>query len=159
VESFDRLKYSIGSDCAAHMSEETRDAGLAVPRAMMWSFGINALLGLVFLIVLLFAITDVNAAINDPSGYPFIWVLVQALPGSPIGINIITAIVIILSLASNLGFSASTSRQTFAFARDSGLPFSGWISKVGFPLDELHSWFQYSSRTEYRRFTQLSWYQ
>lgn len=112
------------------MSEETRDAGLTVPKAMMWSFGINALLGLVFLITLLFAITDINAAIEDPSGYPFIWVLKQALPESSAGIDAITAIMIILSFASNISFNASTSRQMFAFARDGGLPLSGWIAKA-----------------------------
>ncbi len=132
-----RLKDFIGSDSAAHMSEEICDAGLAVPKAIMWSFGINAFLGLVFLIALLFAITDINAAINDPSGYPFIWVLMQALPGSVAGINAITAIMVILSLASNISFNASTSRQMFAFARDGGLPFSGWIAKVGqFPFKD-----------------------
>ena len=105
-----------GSDSAAHMSEETRDAGLATPRAMIWSFGINALMGLIFLITMLFAMTDIDAALNDPSGYPFIWVRRQSLPDSKAGVDAITAILIILSLASNISFNASTSRQTFAFA-------------------------------------------
>lgn len=79
---------------------------------------------------MLFTLTDIDAALNDSSGYSFIWILQQTLPNSPAGISAITAILIILSLASNISFTASTSRQTFAFARDGGLPFSSWIGHV-----------------------------
>lgn len=112
------------------MAEETRDAGIAVPKAIIWSFTLNALMGLVFLITMLFTITSIDDALNDPSGYSFIYMLKQALPNSPAGIKTITAILIILSLASNISFNTSTSRQTFAFARDGGLPFSAWIARV-----------------------------
>lgn len=31
----------LGSDSVAHMSEEVLDAGLIVPRAMLWAFFLN----------------------------------------------------------------------------------------------------------------------
>ena len=48
----------------------------------------------------------------------------------PGGVNALTILVLILEVASNISFNASTSRQTFAFARDKGLPFPRWISAV-----------------------------
>lgn len=52
----------------------------------------------------------------DPSGYPFIWVLRQSVPVS--GINGLTILLLIIVIVSNISFNASTSRQTYAFARD-----------------------------------------
>ena len=122
------------------MSEETRDASVAVPRAMVWSFLLDGLMGLVLVVTMLYALTDVEAALDDLSGFPFIWLLNQPLWYSPGSVNAITAVLIILSLASNVSFSAATSRQMFAFARDRGLPFSEWICRVsGFNKIVLHS--------------------
>lgn len=110
------------------MSEETRDASVSVPRAMVGSYILNSALGLVFLVSYLFCITDVDSAVNDATGYPFLWVLRNflALPG----VNVMAALVIILIFAGTLSYNLSTSRQTWAFARDHGLPFSNWIAKV-----------------------------
>ena len=46
------------------------------------------------------------------------------------GVNALTILLLILVIASNISFNASTSRQTFAFARDKGFPFAKWISHV-----------------------------
>ena len=69
---------------------------------MIYSFRINALMCLIFLVTMLFTLTDIDAALNDPSGYSFIWILKQALPNSPASISAITPVLIILSLASNI---------------------------------------------------------
>lgn len=110
------------------MSEETRDASVSVPRAMVGSYLLNSALGLLFLVAYLFCITDVEASVNDATGYPFLWVLNSflALPGT----NVLAAVVTFLIFAGTLSYNLSTSRQTWAFARDNGLPFSNWIAKV-----------------------------
>lgn len=105
---------------------------MSVPKAMMWSFGISSLCGLAFLNAFLFSITDVDAALNDSSGFSFLWVLKQTLPNTPAAVSFIVAIMVVVSFGSNISFNASTSRQTYAFARDGGLPFARWISRVGF---------------------------
>ncbi|KAL6712604.1 hypothetical protein ACN47E_000481 [Coniothyrium glycines] len=121
--------YSIlGSDATAHMAEEVRDASRYVPISLFWSYIGNSLMAVVFLIGFLFAMDDVDAAINDPSGYPFLYVFKNAVNLS--GVNALTIIVMLLVSAANINFGASTARQTFAFARDRGLPFSDWIAKV-----------------------------
>ncbi|KAK3115166.1 hypothetical protein LTR53_005765 [Teratosphaeriaceae sp. CCFEE 6253] len=96
------------SDAPAHMSEEVRDAGLSVPRAMIASILINAGIGFIALISFLFALPSIDDAINDPSGFPLL----------------------LLLMVSNVAYQASTGRQTFAFARDGGMPFSKWIGHV-----------------------------
>ncbi|KAF2112669.1 amino acid permease 2 [Lophiotrema nucula] len=123
----------ICSDAAAHMSEEIKDAGKTVPRAMIGSYVVNGILGLIFLVSYMFMMTDVETALNDPTGYPHIWVFSQAVSaGGVVALNVIPTILI---FAGTLSFNLSTSRQTWAFARDKGLPFSSWIGRVNKKLE------------------------
>lgn len=110
------------------MSEEVKDAGIVVPRAMVTSFFVNGFMGLVALIAFLFAIPSVYDALNDPTGYPFLYVLRSHM--SDRATTGITVVILLLVLASNTDFNASASRQAFALARDNGFPFSKWISRV-----------------------------
>ena len=116
------------SDATAHMAEEVEDAGRSVPIAIVWSYVLNGVMGFILLLSYLFAIPSVDDALNDPSTYPFIYAFRNAVPTS--GVNGLTTIVLLLVVASNISFNASTSRQTWSFARDRGLPFSNWISHV-----------------------------
>ena len=110
------------------MSEEIKDAGLMVPRAIMGSFLLNGFMGLILLIAYIFCIPSVDDALNDPSAFPFLYVFRNAV--SVAGVNALTAVVLFLLVVSNISFNMSTSRQTWSFARDGGLPFSRWISYV-----------------------------
>lgn len=91
-------------------------------------------MAIIFLITYLFSIESVDDALNDPSGYPFIYVFRTAMSNS--GVTALTIIVLLIVIAANISWNASTARQTFAFARDNGLPFSKWISHVN-PKKEL----------------------
>ncbi|KAL5375139.1 hypothetical protein DPSP01_011452 [Paraphaeosphaeria sporulosa] len=118
--------YSIlGSDATAHMAEEVHRY---IPISLFWSYIGNSLMAIVFLITYLFALPSVEDAINDPSGYPFLYVLKGAM--GPAGVNTLTVVVLLIVSTANINFGASTARQTFAFARDKGLPFSYWLARV-----------------------------
>ena len=110
------------------MAEEVRDAGLNVPRAMWWTFVINATMGLLMMTTYVFCIPSVEDALDDATGYPFLYVFQLAMPDS--GTICLTVLLMVLMMVSNISYQASTARTTFAFARDKGLPFSGWIGKV-----------------------------
>lgn len=110
------------------MSEEVRNAGRNVPWAILWSSFGNGILGIILIVTYVFAIPSVEAALDDPSGFPFLHVFRAAL--SVAGVNVLTALILFLVTVSNISFNASTARQTFAFARDNGLPFARWISHV-----------------------------
>ncbi|KAF2204121.1 amino acid transporter [Delitschia confertaspora ATCC 74209] len=118
----------LGSDATAHMAEEVRDAGRYVPMSLFWSYVGNGLMAIIFLATFLFSIKDLEEALADPTEFPFLYVFKTAMPNS--GVNALTIIVLILIIAANISFNASTARQTFAFARDKGLPFSHWIGHV-----------------------------
>ncbi|KAF1986462.1 putative GABA permease [Aulographum hederae CBS 113979] len=116
------------NDAAAHMAEEVKDAGKTVPEAMFWSYIVNGIMGFVVVLSFVYAIPSIDDSLEDPTGFPFLYVFVQAMPNT--GTNVICAFLLVLFIASSIAFNASTARQTFAFARDNGLPFSGWISKI-----------------------------
>jgi len=122
------LTDTIGSDSAAHMAEEIKDAGKTVPRAMIGAYLMNGVLGMIFLVSYMFMVTDVTAALEDATGYPHMWVFSQAVSAG--GVVALNAIPTVLIFAGTLTFNLSTSRQTWAFARDKGLPFSSWIGHV-----------------------------
>lgn len=117
-----------GSDATAHMAEEVRDASRYVPISLFWSYFGNSIMGIIFLITFLFSIDSVELATTHASGYPFLHVFTSVL--SLQGVNALTLIVLLLVSAANVNFGASTARQTFAFARDKGLPWSEWIARV-----------------------------
>lgn len=118
-----------GSDCAAHMAEETKRASSVVPKAMVASYVVNGIMVFVSLITYCFLLTDLQTALESPTGYPFLAVFENAT-GSAAGSAALTSIIVILTCFSCLNFMASCSRQVWAFARDRGLPFSSWIAKV-----------------------------
>ena len=67
------------------MAEEVEDASRSVPIAIVWSYILNGVMGFILLISYLFAVPDVDAALNDPSTYPFIYTFRNAVPTS--GVN------------------------------------------------------------------------
>lgn len=124
------IYFLIASDSAAHLAEEVKSASKAVPRAMMWAFTVNALIGFVVLTSFLFAIPSVADTLDptiNVSGYAFIYVLKQCSYNGGIVLFVLILCVIVTGA---IDANASTARQTFAFARDGGLPFGGWLSKV-----------------------------
>lgn len=110
------------------MSEEVKDAGIVVPRAIICSYVVNGFMGLILLITYLFCIPSIDDALVDASGYPFLYVFRSSM--STGAVNALTALVLVLVISSNIDFGTSASRQAYAFARDHGLPFSSWISWV-----------------------------
>jgi choline transport protein len=119
----------IGPDAGTHMSEEIRDASRIVPRSMIATAILNGVLGLVMTITYCFCITDLDKILSTPTGYPFIQVFLDAT-GSKGGTTAMTLILIVLLEAAGVSLLATASRQTFAFARDEGMPFSHVFRRV-----------------------------
>lgn len=111
------------------MSEEIEEASRNVPRSMVWSFGLNIVPTFALLISYLFCMPVVADAVVDPTGFPFIYVFRNAT-GSEGGTLGMTVVILILIIMITISSMASTSRQTFAFARDNGLPFARWLGHV-----------------------------
>lgn len=108
---------SIGFDCAVHMSEEVKDAGSTLPKALLASFGFNAFLGFLMAVTLSFTVGNVEEILSSPTGYPFIQVFFNVTK-SYAGASVMTTIIIITLTASAIAEVATASRQLWSFARD-----------------------------------------
>jgi choline transport protein len=119
----------VGIEAGAHMAEEVRDAAHVIPRAMMWTWLGNGLLGWIMAITFCFCVTDTMSLLMSPLGSPHIQVFVNTT-GSVAGATGLTCIMLVISVFACVAVMATNSRQLFAFARDSGVPFSKTFSKV-----------------------------
>lgn len=97
------------------LTRTLQDAGRTVPRAMVHSYLLSGVLSLIFLISYLFTIVDIEGAINDDTGYPFLFVFRNAF--SIAAVNALTAIVIVLIFAGTLSYNLSSSRQMWAVSQ------------------------------------------
>lgn len=116
-------------------AEEVQDAATVVPWCMVTTIILNGMLGMGTVIVFLFCIGDMQKALNSDTGYDFIEVFYNATQ-SKAGTTVMTSILLSLAMFATFGLLASASRQTWAFARDRGLPFSRALSEVNvhFPM-------------------------
>ncbi|KAH8714675.1 amino acid/polyamine transporter I [Ilyonectria robusta] len=108
-----------GFDSAIHMSEETRKAKSAVPRAMFWSIFMNGVLGFIMVNVLLASMGSIDDALNSAS--PILTILLTVTGSEKATTAMITGLFVI-SFSVNLANIASVSRLTWAWSRDGGMP-------------------------------------
>lgn len=90
---------------------------------------LNILLGYIAVLTLCFTITDPSAILDTPTKYPFIQ-LFYNITNSYVGTDIMVAIIVIALVCAVIAEIATASRQIWSFARDGGLPFSPFLSKV-----------------------------
>ena len=86
-------------------------------------------MGYIMAITICFTLGDVTSILTTPTGYPFIQVFYN-ITQSYAGTNTMVAIIIITLTSSCISEVATASRQIWSFARDNGLPFSGFLSQV-----------------------------
>jgi len=116
-----------GFDASAHASEETVGAAHHVPRAIVRSVLVSGIFGWAMLAAVVVAIPDMNEAAAQGEN-AFYWIMDRVLPGW-LGLVLCAGIVIAQYLCG-LAIVTSTSRMTYAFARDGGLPWSRGLRQV-----------------------------
>lgn len=122
----------LGVDCVIHMSEEVRHARLTVPRAMIVGVNIQGLLGFGMLLAVFFTLAtvdDITTILTPVTGSTFVdyFNLVLHDVGFATGL---TTLMLVLFILCAVAVLTTASRITWAFARDDGIPGSGWIRKV-----------------------------
>ncbi|KAK3074931.1 hypothetical protein LTR53_002242 [Teratosphaeriaceae sp. CCFEE 6253] len=117
---------NLGSDSVVHISEEVEDASLTVPRCMFWSFIYNVLLGIIMLITMLFCIGPLDVVVESDVPY----LILFNNTGSPALSIVVNVILFLLIYSGNITALATCAREMWAFARDKGLPGSGWIGNM-----------------------------
>ncbi|KAF2768363.1 amino acid transporter [Teratosphaeria nubilosa] len=119
----------IGADSSVHLSEELREASWVLPRSMIATAGMNYALGFVMIVTLVFCLGDYDDAISSPTGQPYVY-MVQNATGSKAATIVLTLVMFLLLTACAVNNVTTSSRQLWSFARDGGLPFSRWLSRV-----------------------------
>lgn len=94
------------------MAEEVRDAGLTVPKAIITTFLINASLGLIMMVSFVFCVPSIDDALNDPTGYPILYVLQLSMP--VYGTICITVLLMVLMQVGNVSFHIENSFTNYA---------------------------------------------
>ncbi|KAF2625635.1 amino acid transporter [Macroventuria anomochaeta] len=131
----------VGIEAGAHMAEEVRNAAHVIPRAMMWTWIGNGLMGWIMAITFCFCVGDTMSVLLTPLGSQQIQVFLNTT-GSAAGATGLTCIMLVIGVFACVAVMATNSRQLFAFARDNGVPFSSIFSQVsptlGVPLNSVY---------------------
>lgn len=122
-----------GYDATAHMIEEIPNAAVEGPKIMIYCVAIGAFTGFVFLSCLLFVAGDIDQVIESSAG-PLNQIIYNAT-GSKAGMVCLLIFPLVCLLFATISIMTTSSRMTYAFARDGGLPFSRVFARVHQRLD------------------------
>lgn len=115
------------------MIEEIPNAHIQGPRIMLYCIVIGMFTGFVFLSCLLFVVGDIERAIASPAG-PLLQIFMDATK-SPAGSTCLLMFPLVCMLFTTTALVCTSSRMSYAFARDRGMPFSSVFAKVHPTLD------------------------
>ena len=115
------------------MIEEIPNPTVEGPKIMLYSILIGMFTGFVFLSCLLFVITDIDA-VNSASAGPLLTIIYQAT-NSKAGAVCLLMFPLVCMLFTSTALMTTSSRMSYAFARDRGLPFSSVFARVHTGLD------------------------
>ncbi|MGZ4436564.1 MAG: APC family permease [Nocardioidaceae bacterium] len=117
-----------GFESAGDISEETKDAGVEVPRAMRRALVYGGLSSFILIAALLLAMpsgADPVGATAKGGGIPFI---LAELPSWLQDVLLLTIVFAFFSCGTSV--QGAGSRLAFSYARDGALPGSGWLARV-----------------------------
>nr|OQO19071.1 hypothetical protein B0A51_14967 [Rachicladosporium sp. CCFEE 5018] len=120
----------IGADAAVHLAEELQDASYVLPHAMITSALINYATAFVAVISLVSAIgPNLEEVLATTTGQP--WVeIVRLATGSQTATIVLVVLVCFQYTFTSINQVTTSSRQLWALARDKGIPFHRFLSKV-----------------------------
>jgi len=111
------------------MTEETKEARKQAPRAIVLAVYIGFATGFIFLIAATFCMGNVEDIASTSTGVPIIEVFYVST-GNVGGSSALATLILVIGVGASNGLTATAGRSIYAFARDNGLPFSGFLSKV-----------------------------
>ncbi|KAH6712496.1 amino acid/polyamine transporter I [Leptodontidium sp. MPI-SDFR-AT-0119] len=116
----------MGLDGPAHLAEEIDRPKKSLPRVLLIVVLSQFVIGVVWIIVVGFSITDLGPIMSTSTGVPMLE-LIRRGTGSDAAAIVFCLILIVNNGTSALGSAVTMSRQGYAFARDGGL---FWNSKL-----------------------------
>ncbi|ODV85147.1 hypothetical protein CANARDRAFT_28446 [[Candida] arabinofermentans NRRL YB-2248] len=117
-----------GYDSPFHLCEECSNAQTATPKAIVLCAYSGAILGFAFQLAMAYTIVDVDAAVNDELGQPYVAFLKQIMSNEKV--FALTAFAVILSFNMTFACMIAASRVLFSYSRDGCFPLSRYWSSV-----------------------------
>lgn len=117
-----------GFDSPFHLAEECSNAQVATPRAIVLTATVGGILGFVFQLGMAYTIVDIDAAVNDELGQPYVAFLNQILTRERV--IALTALAITLAFTMSFACMIAASRVLFSYSRDGCFPFSKYWCSV-----------------------------
>ncbi|KAI0258155.1 amino acid/polyamine transporter I [Gloeopeniophorella convolvens] len=116
-------------DSSVHISEEASNAATAVPWAIVWAIAIAGILGWAINVTLAFCMgQDLQGLMDSDLGQPMAQIFFNSFGKK--GTLAIWSFIIMVQYMMGSSMMLAASRQSFAFARDGALPFSGWLYRM-----------------------------
>ncbi|KAJ5443716.1 Hnm1p [Penicillium daleae] len=115
-------------DSVIHMSEEIPAPRVNIPRVLLLAVIIGAVTGALFMVFCLFCLQDLDQILDSPTDFPF-----TELVSSTVGLKGTLVLIVLFEingLGQGLSIMTATSRLTWGFARDGGLPWSIYLSHI-----------------------------
>ncbi|CCM01799.1 uncharacterized protein FIBRA_03866 [Fibroporia radiculosa] len=118
-----------GFDSSLHISEEASNASVAVPWALIGATSVACVLGWAINVAIAFRMgTDIESIMNSSIDQPMAVILFNSFGQR--GTLAVWSIVVAVQFFMGTSSLLASSRQTFAFARDGGLPFSNLLYRI-----------------------------
>ncbi|KAI9817422.1 MAG: hypothetical protein M1827_001031 [Pycnora praestabilis] len=121
-------------DCATHMAEEVHRPERMIPIAIMGTVAIGFVTSWFYSISMFFSLNDFTEVAATPTLVPILELFHQAL-GSTAGAIALESLIMATGIGCQIASHTWQSRLCWSFARDRGLPASGFLSKVHPTLD------------------------
>ncbi|KAA6413767.1 MAG: choline transporter [Lasallia pustulata] len=121
-------------DCATHLAEEVHRPEKMIPIAIMGTVAIGFVTSWFYSVSMFFSLNNLDALFATPTLVPILELFHQAL-GSKAGAIVLESLIIATGIGCQIASHTWQSRLCWSFARDRGLPFGGFLSKVHPALD------------------------
>ncbi|KAF7555468.1 hypothetical protein G7Z17_g2147 [Cylindrodendrum hubeiense] len=121
-------------DGAIHLVEEVKNAEKVVPRTILSALAISFGTSLVFILAMLYCISDFDAVLASPSGFPLFELWSQATSTTTIPI-VFTSITMFLLPVGTIACTQVASMMTWSLARDKGLAFDQYLTRINTQLN------------------------
>ena len=126
VAMFMSLFVVYGFDTAGTFGEETLDASRQAPRGILSAIWLSGLVGAIFLLAIILATPDMNAALTDPA--PISTAIKSAL-GDTFG-TVYLGVILIAVFVCTLAIQGATVRLMFSMGRDGRMPLGSLWGRV-----------------------------
>lgn len=115
-------------DAAIHLVEEIPKPRENIPKVIWLAVFCGAISGFIFMVVCLFCITNMDNVLDPTTGLPFMDLLKDTVGLE--GGTVLLSLFIMNGLGQAVGIVTSSSRLTWGFARDGGIPWSRYFARV-----------------------------